>query len=127
MLFGIGCLLLGIIMEADSAEKMISCPAVTLKQYGKLSYYDAKIGRFWSLHWQNKEFPVWSSVSIPQTTTCGTGKASSGIHVTYQCAVFECQSNAVIASLKQNQTLKCFSAYASTKNTFYCNGFSAKQ
>lgn len=125
---GIGCLFLGIAINTGlAAGKIISCPALSLRQYGKLTYFDPKIGRTWNLQWMNQQVPVWSSVSIPKTTACGTGRSNNGIPITYQCAVFECKSNAVVASLQQNQSLKCFSAYASTGNTFYCNTFSANQ
>ena len=114
--FLIGSLLFSMAINTFAATgKIISCPALNLKQYGKLTYFDAKIGRTWNLRWLNAQAPRWSSVSIPQTTACGTSRSSNGIPITYQCAVFECKSNAVIASLQSSQSLKCFSAYASHK------------
>lgn len=127
-LAGLAALILSVSMSALAATgKIISCPAVSLKQYGKPTYFDARIGRTWSLQWLTAQTPRWDSVSIPKTTACGAGRANNGISITYQCAIFECKSAAVIASLSANQSLKCFSAYASTKNTFYCNNFSANQ
>ena len=118
-----GCLLLGFTMHSFSASQIINCPHLTSKHYGKNVFYDSKIGRTWSLTWLNRQNPAWNEASIPQTTTCGHGKTANGIPVSYQCAVFKCQSEAVIANLGQKQPVKCFSTYVSTKNTFYCDGF----
>ena len=108
-----------------AAGKTINCPALKASHYGQNSYYDPKIGRVWYLNWSNRRTPVWSQVSIPQTTTCGTGKSSNGIPLKFQCAVFQCKSDAVVAVMGQNhQGVKCFSAYVSTRNTFYCDSFS---
>jgi hypothetical protein len=112
-------------VSSVSAATIINCPHLKLKNYGQSSYYDPKISRFWRLKWYSKTAPVWSQVSIPQTTTCGSGMTRNGVPLKYQCAVFMCKSDAVVASLGENHRgIKCFSAYTSTQNTFYCNSFS---
>ncbi len=104
----------------------VSCPNLSLSHYGKNTYYDAKIGKVWRLSWQKQQAPVWNNVLIPQTSFCGKGKSKNGMLINYQCAVFECKSDAVVASLEQNQRLKCFSTYVSNNHLFYCDGFSMK-
>lgn len=118
------CVMAGVAGHSFAASQMIACPALTVKHYGKNAYVDSKTGQTWRLTWFNKQTPAWSQVSIPHTTLCGVKKSSNGIPVHYQCAVFQCKSNAVIASLGQYQPLKCFSAYVSTRNAFYCDSFS---
>ena len=113
-------------IQALAADKIIACPALSIKQYGKTVYHDPHSGRVWDLTWFNRQQPVWDKVVIPQTTLCGAGKSIRGLSVTYQCAVFQCKSSAVIASLGQHQPLRCFSAYVSTQNSFYCDSFSLK-
>lgn len=120
----VGCIILGISTHSLSNAKIIACPALSSKQYGKSIYYDSKTHQMWNLTWSKKQAPVWDSVSIPKTMACGVGKTSNGIPLTYQCAIFKCKSDAVTASLGQNQALKCFSTYVSTQNTFYCDSFS---
>jgi hypothetical protein len=116
--------ILSIAASAFAGNKIINCPNLNVNNFGKNSYYDARTRQVWSLNWLSKQKPTWNTVSIPQTTTCSAKKTSNGIPVTYQCAIFQCRSDAVIASLGRNHSLKCFSAYVSTQNTFYCDGFS---
>ncbi len=120
----IGCVIFGMSAHCMAAGKIINCPVLNAKQYGKTTYYDPDSGHIWNLSWQNKQTPVWNNTSIPQSRVCGVGKTKNGIPITYQCAIFQCKSKAVVASLGQNQAFKCFSAYVSTQNTFYCDGFS---
>lgn len=119
-----GCTTLGISTYSLCNPKIIACPTLGIQQYGKSIYYDSKTNRMWNLIWSKKQTPTWESVSIPKVTTCGTGKTSNGIPLTYQCAIFQCKSDAVTATLGQNQALKCFSTYVSNRNTFYCDSFS---
>lgn len=119
----LGCTILIFSTHSFSANQVVACPPLSLKQYGKTSYYDARSGRTWNLAWLSQQKPVWDQANIPQTTTCGVGKSRQGIPVTYQCAIFQCKSAAVIATLGQTQALKCFSTYVSTQNTFYCDSF----
>lgn len=116
--------LLGFTSQSLCSNKVITCPAVTVKHYGKTSYYDSNTGKIWNLTWSNKQSPRWVSISIPQTTLCGKARSSKGLYVNYQCAVLQCKSDAVVATLEGNQSVKCFSAYVSTQNTFYCDSFS---
>lgn len=120
-----GCVLLSGTSVGTAADKIIACPALTLHHYGKNTFYDPRSGRSWQLNWLSKQAPVWKLVSIPQTKACGAGKSRNGLPVTYQCAVFQCKSDAVVASLGQTNPVKCFSAYVSTGNTFYCNDFAS--
>jgi|GEM_PF-4393107 len=121
----VGCGFLCISMSSWAESRIIHCPTISADQYGKTTYYDPKSKQVWALNWLNKGTPVWSSASIPRTTTCGSGRSESGLKINYQCAVFQCKSPAVIASLEQNHRLKCFSTYVSTRNTFYCDGFTS--
>ncbi len=109
-----------------NASKIISCPALNASHYGKSSYYDQKSGKSWVLTWNKKlatKKLVWDSVSIPEAATCGVGKSSTGLPLKYQCVILQCKSDAVVAALGQHNLLKCYSAYLSTKKTFYCEDF----
>jgi len=119
----LGFCILGFAGHSFSAQKVVNCPAINASQYGKTSYYDHKTGRVWTLNWLSQATPVWKTASIPKTSHCGTGKSNHGMRVNYQCAVYQCKSDALIATLEQSQALKCFSTYVSTQNTFYCDGF----
>lgn len=119
-----GFLMIGICSSSFPATKVISCPNLTLRNYGHSTYYDQKINKLWNLSWHSQQQPVWKNVSIPQTRVCGKGVASNGMKVNYQCALLICKSDAVLAQLSQNQGYKCFSTYVSTQNRFYCEGFS---
>lgn len=120
----VGCVILGVASHALADSKIIACPALSINDYGKTTYYDPRSGRIWNLDWSQQQKPVWKNASIPQTTMCGVGKSKQGIQVNYQCAVFKCNSDAVTATLGRTQALKCFSTYVSTQNTFYCDSFS---
>ncbi|MBS0351034.1 MAG: hypothetical protein JSR33_07605 [Proteobacteria bacterium] len=102
---------------------MIKCPHLNLKQYGQIHYYDHKTGYLWSLNWNNQEQPIWDSAIIPESKICGSGHSRQGVSYHYQCAIFQCKSSAVVASLGQTRPLKCFSAYVSNQKNFYCDGF----
>jgi hypothetical protein len=117
-----GFLMLGICSSSFPAAKIISCPALTLQHYGKSSFFDRKIGKTWSLSWRSQQNPVWKTVSIPQTRVCGRS-FHNGMKLSYQCSLFLCKSDAVVAQLGESQAYKCFSTYVSTQNTFYCEGF----
>jgi hypothetical protein len=126
ILIVMGFLLIGISSSSFPATHIISCPAVGLQHYGKTSYYDRRIGKTWNLNWHSQQHPVWKNVSIPETRVCGKGMASNGMRLNYQCSVFQCKSDAVIAQLGQTQAFKCFSSYVSTQNKFYCDGFNVE-
>ncbi len=119
-----GFLMIGICSSSFPATKIISCPSLSLRNYGKTVYYDQKINKTWSLNWYSQQQPVWRNVSIPQVRICGKGLSNSGMKINYECALFSCKSDAVLAQLNQTQSFKCFSTYVSTENRFYCEGFS---
>lgn len=106
-----------------AASKIISCPALSSHHYGNSTYFDKKTGRQWQLSWLNKNQPVWQSVSIPHTNICGAGKSASGLPINYQCVVMQCRSPSVVATLGGDGRMKCYSAYVSTQNNFYCEDF----
>lgn len=111
---------------AFAADKIIACPALSAAHYGKNVYYDSRSGKTWRLTWKQHQRPVWNNALIPKTMACGSRGPSSkyGARITYQCVHLQCESNAVIATLGEEQALKCFSAYVSTQNRFYCDDFS---
>ncbi len=125
LIFLVSVLTLVTSVPSYAVGKTIACPKISVKQYGKTFYFDPA-GHGWRLTWLSRQTPHWESASIPQSSLCSKGRSGNGIPISYQCAVFQCKSQAVIATMGQNHAMKCFSAYVSTQNSFYCDSFTTK-